>query len=340
VLQKVSCIIFDKTQSGVLETTNTYRADTSNSLVSVFPRQNVDVIVCPDSDIATLNDLIHSSASDYILIASSFIHFEGLSLETLIQRFKHFPDVGAVQPKVMSSSNERYFAQHGGAGGLIDTLRYHYIRGSVYGESTVDNAQFDKGVSKISWSDGTMICIRKTTFDAACGFDSALTFEEAMMDFSLRIQKLGYEIHLVSDTLVTLREESMPIESVELAIRSDIQLRIRMLLRHESRFLAPLLFLHLFFDGFRFVNYFVRLRFKSAIAIVRAYSFVLFSLPEWISERSKFEELSHNDVAKWYQHPFSIYWQHYGKLGTTASNALAIFLVIASVFSLTMRDRR
>lgn len=340
MLEKVSCIIFDKTPSDVLQTTNETQKDTSGLSSNLFPQHTEDVVICPDSYVRTLNKLVHTSDADYILIASSFINFDGFLLEKLIQRLRQFPDVGAVQPKVMNASDVSLFARHGGSGGLIDSLGYHYIRGSAYGEATIDYGQFDKGSSKISWSDGTIICIRKTTFDAACGFDTVLTFEDAMMDFSLRIQKMGYEIQLVSDSIVTLREDSMPVDSSIMDIRNDTLLRIRMLLRHESRFLAPLLFLHLFFDGIRCVNFIIRMRFKYAIELIRAYGTILINLPDWLFDRSNFEHLSRRDAKKWYAHPFSIYWQHYGKLGNTASNALAIFLVIASVFSLTMRDRR
>jgi GT2 family glycosyltransferase len=298
------------------------------------------VIVSRDSDLVTLNETIYASESEFILIASPFINFDGLKLEKLIERMKQFPDVGAVQPKVMNASDMRFFASKGGAGGLIDQLGYHYIRGSEYGDFAADNAQFDKGFSRISWSDGTLTCIRKEAFISACGFDTLLRFDDAMMDFSLRIQKLGYEIHLVSESVAALNEEPKHKKSAGSDIKDDILLRVRMLLRYESRFLLPLMLIHFFFDLFRSVIFLLRFRLKSSIAIAQSYGYIFQNIPNWLSERGNLEELSCNSSGRVHAHPFSIYWQHFGKLGDSVSNALAIFLVIASVFSLTMRDRR
>lgn len=126
----------------------------------------------------------------------------------------------------------------------------------------------------------------------------------------------------------------------EMNIRAEMTNRFRMLIRHHPGPLPLIMLLHFIFDAFRGLAFLLTLQFRKFYNIGHACCSVIKNLPDWLSERAvmagSFGERPDQTTAE----PVSIYWQHYGKLGETASTALAVFLVIASVFSLTMRDRR
>lgn len=287
-----------------------------------------------------INRSIFDSKHEYVVLISPHVIIDELDISSLTSRMTQFPEVAAVQPKVLSRSIPTHYSICGGAGGLVDKLGYHYIRGSAYQERTLDSGQFDKGQSQISWFDGTLVCLRKSVFEEIGGFDSALNLQSAMMDLSMRIHQLGYEIHLITDSTVYFDEDKIEISSVDSLVGDDITLRMRMLIRYKTDFIIPLVFIHWFFDMLRAMLFVLRLKWQSAFIILKTYGRILVKLPQMISERETTLASTNHPNTKIHSETFSIYWRHYGKLGSTASNALAVFLVIASVFSLTMRDRR
>jgi GT2 family glycosyltransferase len=286
-----------------------------------------------DSRIETFNRLANASKCEFLCFLSDAVEVNRECLEAVVRVFDQYPRIGLLQPKMVQVANPNVFSQVGGSGGFTDKLGYTYVRDGAFGEPQLDIGRYDNGQSFITWAASEALFVRKSVFGSACGFDETLPLHYSAIDFSMRVQRLGFRVALCSESSVGVHDKMALVQN------ESIFHRLLLLSRHQENAFILMLLFHGIIDLFRLIGSLFIFRFRRSGNILKAYANVIANLPDWLHQRSQMITTLGATRAI-YRKPVSIYWQYYAKLGKTASNALAIFLVIASVFSLTMRDRR
>ncbi len=91
-------------------------------------------------------------------------------IEPVVELFEKDASISAIQPKILSYSDKKYFEFAGAAGGLIDNLGYPYCRGRVFEEVEEDKGQYNDE-TEIFWASGCSFFIRSKDFWEQNGFD-------------------------------------------------------------------------------------------------------------------------------------------------------------------------
>lgn len=255
----------------------------------------------------------------------------------LTGRMSQDPGIAAIQPKILSDDGE--FSEPGGAGGFVDSLGYWYTRGTEFRRILKDEGQFDSLSDRLAWVSPPVVLIKTEAFRKACGFDVRLNGEEAWVDLGLRFQLLGYSQHWYAGVVVVMGRNGDPVYATNTGSITGYH-RSRIVVHNFESMVVPKTIMWILLDVLFAVGNILRFDFvRCRMFAISAWN-TFIALPDWLRYRTELQQTSARRRENLYCRPFSIYWYHHGKLGKTASNALAIFLVIASVFSLTMRDRR
>ncbi len=119
-------------------------------------------------------------------------------LEAILDRF---PDVAAVQPKILSERKKSQFEYAGAAGGFLDTLGYPFCRGRMFYRLEEDQGQYDDE-REIFWSSGACMMIRSSLFHDLGGFDEDFFAHMEEIDLCWRLQRSGYRIYYTGSSHV------------------------------------------------------------------------------------------------------------------------------------------
>lgn len=291
--------------------------------------------------IAFLNEHISACSTPFLITSDIRVNLSDDEISELLNILERDDTIAIVQPKILVEDTNRLHP-FGGLGGFTDRLGVGFIRGAEFGESARDSGQYDELHNTPDWILAPVMIIRREAFELACGLDDSFAGKTAWMDLGARLRNLGYELHCYSDVVVSYPSNN-PV-SAEKAVTSSLYSTTQYVIRHVEGpwpFVAILwILLELLFIPGNLIQF----RFKLVSNRLKALYSTLKSLPGFIHDRYIVQEGI--EIAR--KHPVtgnkpkivSIFFNHYARLGKTASNLLTIFLVIASVFSLTMRDRR
>jgi hypothetical protein len=301
----------------------------------MIPRINIQGLTAD-----RINAAVFSTQQPWVFLVHGEIHLLNEQATTLLRFALQDQRTAIVQPKIHVIDTD-LFHGHGGAGGLIDSFGVGYTRGIVFGDAEIDTGQYDRCSSAVDWINAAVMLVHVPSFRAACGLDASFGIQTAWMDLGSRLGRLGYQLACCHES--TIR--------IGLPVRSDQSLvtlydRGRYVIRHSKGAWLLLLLVWIIIEITRISGNLIQLR----LAQAKLRTTSLFSLMKQLPDVIKDREIVSQDIARHRNaevaiptdntRPVSIFWRHYARLGKTASNALAIFLVIASVFSLTMRDRR
>jgi len=107
--------------------------------------------------------------------------------------FKKDSQIAAVQPKILSFNNKKYFEFAGAGGGLIDNLGYPYCRGRIFDDVEEDKGQYDDE-TEIFWASGCCLFIRSKDFWEQNGFDARFFAHQEEIDLCWRLINSGKKI--------------------------------------------------------------------------------------------------------------------------------------------------
>lgn len=111
------------------------------------------------------------------------------------------PSIAAVQPKIRSRRNKKYFEYAGAAGGFIDKYGYPYCRGRVMSVVEEDNGQYDNPVD-ILWATGACLFIRTGIYRKEGGLDAVFFAHQEEIDMCWRLRSRGYRIVCTPESTV------------------------------------------------------------------------------------------------------------------------------------------
>ncbi len=291
--------------------------------------------------ITLLNEQISASKTPFVLVADQRIHLLVSEISELLNILKRDAQIAMVQPKIVVGDTQK-FHPFGGVGGFTDRLGVGYTRGAAFGDSETDTGQYDTLNDDPDWIYAPVMLIRRESFQLACGIDTSFSGQMAWMDLGARLRRLGYRIDCYSSVVV-----SYP-ASISVSPKSDISSKlyptVNFVIRHNDGPWVLVAMMWILLELMYVPGNLLQFRFKLVVSRLKATYSTLLACPSMIRDRYRVRE-GIEDVTSSYEPDtkeavFSIFWNHFARLGKTASNLLTVFLVIASVFSLTMRDRR
>jgi hypothetical protein len=302
--------------------------------------QDVTLIHIGDQSISQLNEHIFSAKSTFILLHDQRVSVSVHQVDELLKTMNQSERIAIVQPKILVSTT-KLIHPFGGCGGFVDRLGKGYIRGAAFRESEPDSGQFDRLTDTPDWIFAPIMLIRRDIYVHVCGLDESLDGSFVWMDLGARIRRMGYELRCYSGMVFQVPATS--ISTTEEA-KSELQATVRYVTRHGDGPWVLIVLMWMILELIYVPGNILQLRFKLAVNRTRSIFRTMRLLPELIRERYTMQEGMESaritDQITVRKPVFSIFWNHFARLGKTASNLLTIFLVIASVFSLTMRDRR
>lgn len=103
------------------------------------------------------------------------------------------PDVGAVQPKIMSLREPSKFEYAGAAGGYLDNLGYPWCRGRLFDITEEDHGQYDT-VADICWASGACLTMPRGLYIEAGGLDPDFFAHMEEIDLCCRVHLAGKRV--------------------------------------------------------------------------------------------------------------------------------------------------
>jgi GT2 family glycosyltransferase len=237
----------------------------------------------------------------YYCLLNSDVEVTENWIEPILELFEKDPSIAAVQPKILSFSDKKYFEFAGAAGGLIDNLGYPYCRGRIFDDLEEDHGQYDDE-TEIFWASGCCLFIRSDDFWAQKGFDERFFAHQEEIDLCWRLINSGRKIFYTGKSTVyhvgggTLNKQSA--QKTYLNIRNNLSMMLKNLPFPK---LLGIIFLRLCLDGFAAVYFGYKHGISHFWAFGRAhYSFYVQAAGTW-KRRQKYQK------EKFYQSKWMIF---------------------------------
>lgn len=137
----------------------------------------------------------------YVLLLNSDVIVKNDWITPLHTFMEAHPEVGAVQPKILSLKEPDKFEYAGASGGFLDRHGYPYCRGRIFDTVETDRGQYDTPC-RIFWASGAALLTRTDLYLKCGGLDKAFFAHMEEIDLCWRIQLAGKEIWAVPDSKV------------------------------------------------------------------------------------------------------------------------------------------
>lgn len=220
---------------------------------------------------AGYNKAIEMTRYPYTVLLNSDVRTSEGWLRPLYDFMESHPEVGAIQPKLLSDSDPTSFEYAGACGGFIDRNGYPYCRGRIFADCERDNGQYDT-VADIFWATGACLMVRSELYLRVGGLDSRFFAHMEEIDLCWRILLSGHSIKAVPDSKVYhLGGGSLPASNPR---KTYLNFRNNLLMLHKNlpdSVRAPKLFKRRLLDTIAWAKFVATLDFKNAAAIVRAH---------------------------------------------------------------------
>lgn len=220
---------------------------------------------------AGYNKAIEMTRYPYTVLLNSDVRTSQGWLRPLYDFMESHPEVGAIQPKLLSDSDPTSFEYAGACGGFIDRNGYPYCRGRIFADCERDNGQYDT-VADIFWATGACLMVRSELYLRVGGLDSRFFAHMEEIDLCWRILLSGHSIKAVPDSKVYhLGGGSLPASNPH---KTYLNFRNNLLMLHKNlpdSVRAPKLFKRRLLDTIAWAKFVATLDFKNASAIIRAH---------------------------------------------------------------------
>lgn len=247
-------------------------------------------------------------ADRYVLVNSDVEVTAGW-LDPLGNILDLYPDVAAVQPKILSEKQKTHFEYAGAGGGLIDTLGYPFCRGRLFYHLEADQGQYNDE-RQIFWSSGACMMIRSKLFHELEGFDEDFFAHMEEIDLCWRLQRAGHRIFYTGASTVyhvgggTL-SASNP-RKTYLNFKNGLSLLYKNLPRHELTYKFPIRIVLDWIASFKFA---VSGTFRDSAAVLRAHAHFFGRYPRELARRKRFSKLGYGTLPS--QYKGSIVWDFF-----------------------------
>ncbi len=220
---------------------------------------------------AGYNKAIELTRYPYTVLLNSDVRTSDGWLRPLYEYMESHPDVGAIQPKLLSDSDPTSFEYAGACGGFIDRNGYPYCRGRIFTDCEHDNGQYDT-VADIFWASGACLMVRSELYLSVGGLDSRFFAHMEEIDLCWRILLSDHTVKAVPASKVYhLGGGSLPASNPR---KTYLNFRNNLLMLHKNlpdSVRRPKLFKRRLLDTLAWVKFIAAFDFKNAAAIIRAH---------------------------------------------------------------------
>ena len=209
--------------------------------------------------------------AEYFVLLNSDVEVTPGWLDPLVSLLDSNPEIACCQPKIKSFYNKKEFEYAGAAGGFIDYLGYPFCRGRIFDTLEKDSLQYDN-TCQIFWASGACMCIRAELFKQFGGFDEDFFAHMEEIDLCWRLQRAGYKVYYSHISEVyhlgggTLNYDNP--RKVFLNFRNGLFMMFKNL---NSNQLIPIIYIRLVLDGVAGIQFLIKGKFKSFLAILNAH---------------------------------------------------------------------
>lgn len=147
------------------------------------------------------NRAIEAVESEYVVLLNSDVETPQGWLTPLLNYLDAHPKTAAVQPKIKSWKDKRFFEHAGAAGGYLNPLGYPYCRGRRFGRVEEDHGQYDT-IAEVEWTSGACMCVRTKVYKESGGLDASFFAHMEEIDLCWRMRNLGWTLACVPASTV------------------------------------------------------------------------------------------------------------------------------------------
>lgn len=137
----------------------------------------------------------------YAVLLNSDVKVSDDWLTPLYDFMEKHPEVGAVQPKILSLNEPEKFEYAGASGGFIDRNGYPYCRGRIFDTLETDLSQYDEPI-EIDWASGAALMVDIDLYIKLGGLDSNFFAHMEEIDLCWRIRLAGKQVWVVPSAKV------------------------------------------------------------------------------------------------------------------------------------------
>lgn len=244
------------------------------------------------------NEGLKQIKSEYYCLLNSDVEVTENWIDPVLELFEKNPKISAIQPKILSYNDKKYFEFAGAGGGLIDNLGYPYCRGRIFDDVEKDLGQYDDEI-EIFWASGCCFFIRSKDFWEQAGFDERFFAHQEEIDLCWRLINTGKKIYYTGHSKVyhvgggTLNKQSA--QKTYLNMRNNLSMMLKNLPFPK---LIWLLFFRLCLDGIAGIYFGFKNGLSHLWAVVRAHFGFYSQLPRTWKLRKK-NQITHFYQSKW-----------------------------------------
>lgn len=142
------------------------------------------------------NRAIAATRYHYTVLLNSDVEVKSDWLTPLYRFMSSHPEVGAVQPKILSLMSPDTFEYAGAAGGFIDRNGFPYCRGRIFSTLEKDTGQYDDPMP-VFWATGACLMVDSALYEKVGGLDSRFFAHMEEIDLCWRIHLADREVWAV-----------------------------------------------------------------------------------------------------------------------------------------------
>lgn len=234
----------------------------------------------------------------YYCLLNSDVEVTENWIRPVLNLFEEDSSIAAIQPKILSFNDKKYFEFAGAAGGMIDNLGYPYCRGRIFDDLEEDKGQYNDE-TEIFWASGCCFFIRSKDFWEQNGFDERFFAHQEEIDLCWRLINSGKKIFYTGKSEVyhvgggTLNKQSA--QKTYLNIRNNLSMMLKNLPFPK---LIWLIFFRLCLDGVASFYFAYKNGFSHLWAVARGHFGFYAQLQGTLKRRQKYQK-SHYYQTKW-----------------------------------------
>ena len=122
-------------------------------------------------------------------------------LEPLVAAMEADPQLGAVQPKLVSMLDPSDFEYAGASGGYMDVYGFPFLRGRVFNTLEKDQGQYDEE-AQVMWTTGAAMFLRAEALEWTGGLDEDFVHHMEEIDLCWRLNLVGYQLKAIPSARV------------------------------------------------------------------------------------------------------------------------------------------
>ncbi len=257
----------------------------------------------------------------YFVLLNNDVKVEKNWLEPLVDASEQEPEIGALQPKLLSLRKPDEFEYAGASGGYIDAFGYPFSRGRIFQTIEKDQGQYDD-IVRVFWTTGAAMFLRAEILSETGDLDADFVHHMEEIDLCYRINLAGYILKVIPESVVyhygggTIKYESY--SKLYWNHRNSIFMMFKNM---GSKKLIGFLVKRFGFDVITLIQCFIRLRFKQFIAVFHAYLWLVFHPGQLMKKRKHVQQkrnVNDQDISSLI-YPKSIAFQYFIKKRRTFS---------------------